>query len=66
MKMISNARYYCFTTIPPRHQKDDKRGADMHLLDTILRKLSKGIPLDPHHKDYALTGNYKGFRECHI
>ncbi|ERH32124.1 type II toxin-antitoxin system YafQ family toxin [Alloscardovia omnicolens] len=47
-------------------KKMTKRGADMHLLDTILRKLSKGIPLDPHHKDYALTRNYKGFRECHI
>lgn len=47
-------------------KKMTKRGVDMHLLDTILRKLSKGIPLDPHHKDYALTGNYKGFRECHI
>ena len=31
----------------PQFRRDDKRGADMHLLDTILRKLSKGIPLDP-------------------
>ena len=35
----------------PQFRRDIKKmtkgGADMHLLDTILRKLSKGIPLDP-------------------
>ena len=29
-------------------------------------KLAKGIPLEPKHRDHALTGNYAGFRECHV
>ena len=43
-----------------------KRGLDISLLDDVVDKLRQGITLEEKHKDHALTGNYEGFRECHI
>lgn len=43
-----------------------KRGLDIHLLEQLVEKLLHGIPLENKHKDHALSGKYKGFRECHI
>lgn len=41
-----------------------KRGLNIKLLEDIVEKLSKGIPLDEKNKDHELKGQYKGFREC--
>ena len=43
-----------------------KRGLDIVLLDSVVENLLRGIPLEPKYKDHPLSGNYKGFRECHI
>lgn len=43
-----------------------KRGLDINLLDSIVEKLLRGIPLEDKHKDHALSGKYKDYRECHI
>ncbi len=43
-----------------------KRGLDISLLEEIVEKLKVGIPLDVKYKDHSLSGNYKGYRECHI
>lgn len=43
-----------------------KRGADIAKLDDVLKTLQKEEPLDEHYHDHALTGNFNGFRECHI
>lgn len=43
-----------------------KRGADMALLDDVVDTLRQGKPLAQRHRDHALSGNYQGFRECHI
>lgn len=43
-----------------------KRGYDLSKLDGILQKLLAGKPLQAKHRDHDLTGDYKGFRECHI
>ena len=43
-----------------------KRGLDLSLLDDIVNRLAARQPLDPKNKDHALTGEYAGFRECHI
>ena len=43
-----------------------KRGFKIELLDDVIRKLAAGIPLPEKNKDHALTGNFIGFRECHI
>lgn len=43
-----------------------RRGLDMSLLDEVVDTLRQGKQLAEKHRDHALTGNYKGFRECHI
>lgn len=43
-----------------------KRGLDIKLLEDIVDKLQKGIPLEEKHRDHELKGKFKGFRECHI
>ncbi|MBQ8885343.1 MAG: type II toxin-antitoxin system YafQ family toxin [Clostridia bacterium] len=43
-----------------------KRGYDVGLLKEIVTKLANGEELPERNRDHALTGNYKGCRECHI
>ena len=43
-----------------------KRGLEISLLADIVEKLLHKIPLEMKNKDHALSGNYKGYRECHI
>ena len=43
-----------------------KRGYNMDLLKTVVDKLANGEKLEPKHRDHALSGNWIGFRECHI
>lgn len=43
-----------------------KRGMNINLLKEIVGKLANNIPLEEKYKDHELTGNYRGFRECHI
>ena len=43
-----------------------KRHLKIELLDDIIRKLSNGEELSKKNSDHALTGNWIGFRECHI
>jgi mRNA interferase YafQ len=53
-----------------RFRKDyklmEKRNKNMVLIDEIISKLAQGIPLPESNRDHALTGNYAGFRECHV
>lgn len=41
--------------------QNDKQSAKV-----IINKLLNDEPLEPKHKDHKLTGQYEGFRECHI
>ena len=44
-----------------RHRPDlDKR------LAAIVRALSSDEPLEPRHRDHALSGPWANFRDCHI
>lgn len=43
-----------------------RRGYRMELLEEVVDQLAARHPLDPKYKDHVLTGNYSGFRECHI
>ena len=43
-----------------------KRGYNLDLLDEVLQTLLNEEPLEVKYRDHALTGNYLGFRECHI
>jgi mRNA interferase YafQ len=43
-----------------------KRKLDLSLMASVVQTLLEEKPLAPRHNDHALTGNYAGFRECHI
>ena len=43
-----------------------KRGYDMRILNDIVDILRKPDKLPEKNKDHNLTGNLKGYRECHI
>ncbi|MEE3453326.1 type II toxin-antitoxin system YafQ family toxin [Dialister sp.] len=43
-----------------------KRGLKVSFLDQIIARLALGEPLDEKNRDYALSGNWAGHRECHI
>jgi len=43
-----------------------KRGLNISLLDEVVDKLRLGIPLEEKYHNHELTGNFKGFYECHI
>lgn len=43
-----------------------KRGLDLELLNSVVDTLAARQPLEEKHRDHALTGDYAGFRECHI
>ena len=43
-----------------------KRGLDIELLDNAIRLLATGQPLPEEYNDHNLSGNWKGYRECHI
>lgn len=35
-------------------------------LQLVLQELLKDLPLEPRCRDHDLTGNWVGYRECHI
>ena len=43
-----------------------RRGKDMKKLWHIVELLANKEPLPEQNKDHSLTGDYIGFRECHI
>ncbi len=53
-----------------RFRKDVKRmkkqGLPMKELAWVLNQLLDGQELPPAYRDHGLSGNYAGFRECHI
>ena len=56
-----------FTTAFSRDLKRiKKRGYDLSRLESVVDTLQAGDTLAPNFKDHALSGNWTGFRECHI
>ena len=43
-----------------------KRGLNLELLKTVVNTLASGQKLDRQYRDHDLTGEYAGFRECHM
>ena len=43
-----------------------KRGYDIDLLDDVIRLLAAGKPLPRELNDHTLSGDWNGYRECHI
>ena len=42
------------------------RGYNLSLLETVVNALADQKVLDAKYRDHELSGNYSGFRECHI
>lgn len=53
-----------------RDYKREARGRYRATLDSvllpILTALATDQPLAPHHCDHELTGNWSGYRDCHV
>jgi mRNA interferase YafQ len=53
-------------------KRDYKREAKRHraMLDQelmpILKTLADDLPLEPRHRDHALTGDWNDHRDCHV
>ena len=43
-----------------------KRGKDLERMLALIDKLANDDPLEDVYRDHALSGDYIGFRECHI
>ena len=43
-----------------------KRGCDPKLLMDVIGLLANGEKLPEKYNDHSLTGNYAGYRECHV
>lgn len=43
-----------------------RRHLNIQLLDEIITKLATGESLPEKNRDHALTGDWIGYRECHI
>ncbi|MBQ8921790.1 MAG: type II toxin-antitoxin system YafQ family toxin [Oscillospiraceae bacterium] len=53
-------------TFERQYKKMKKRGKDMLLMKEVVDCLAEGNPLPEKNRDHALTGNWNGYRECHI
>lgn len=53
-----------------RDYKREKAGQHGPTLDRalvpVVQALAADTPLPPHNRDHALSGNWKGYRECHL
>lgn len=53
-----------------RDYKRESKGPFRMTLDadlaTVLTALANEMPLAPKHRDHELTGDWGGYRECHI
>lgn len=60
-----------YEIVPSNQFKKDlklakKRGYDLDKIKNVIAVLANGEDLDAKYRDHLLTGNYGGFRECHI
>ena len=53
-----------------RDYKREMKGRHRTTLETILtgvlRDLMADMPLAENHRDHSLSGNWSGFRDCHV
>lgn len=43
-----------------------KRGLNIDKIDDVIRMIAAGETLSEEYCDHQLSGNWKGYRECHI
>ena len=44
----------------------NKQGLDLSKLEDVVKTLVEQERLDEKYRDHPLTGNWKGYRDCHI
>jgi mRNA interferase YafQ len=53
-----------------RDYKRESKGQHRATLDDdlmpVLEKLANDEPLEPRHRDHELSGDWSGYRECHV
>lgn len=47
-------------------KKISKQNKHKDLLNEVIDLLQQEVTLHPKHKDHNLSGNWSGYRECHI
>ena len=47
-------------------RKLQRQGKNLEELYTVVKMLAEGETLPERYRDHYLTGNWRGFRECHI
>ena len=59
-----------FTNQFKRDYKREKKGRHRATLNAdlqaVLSALLADLPLEPRHRDHALTGDWKDYRDCHV
>jgi len=48
------------------YKKIKKQNKELNKLKVLIGKLVWGERLEPRYKDHQLTGEFKGYRDCHI
>lgn len=56
--------------LTPQFKKDLKRYKHkfevIDKLEVILKLLANGLPIPEENRPHVLTGNYRGYMECHV
>jgi mRNA interferase YafQ len=47
-------------------KKAKRQGKDLNLLQGVVVTLANEEPLAERLRDHELTGNWRGYRECHV
>ena len=47
-------------------KKARRQGKDMNELHAVILALAEGRPLEERLRDHELSGNWRGYRECHV
>lgn len=43
-----------------------RQGADLSKIETVIKVLVTQEPLAERYRDHSLTGNWVGYRDCHV
>jgi len=43
-----------------------RQDTDLSLLEAVIKKLVAQEPLEERYRDHPLTGNWRGYRDCHL
>jgi len=48
------------------YKRIKKQNKELNKLKVLIEKLVTGEKLEPKYKDHQLSGEFKGYRDCHI